>query len=96
MENRAPVRRDNETAKVAVQIRKEPGAPVVTRRERNLERAQLHSLPVIEFVHDAKPEIVHQISHSHGHDNRLIRGYAPQRAPVEMIKMSVSHEDEID
>src|SRR4029450_6265077 len=46
--------------------------------------------------HDVKTEIMHQISHTHRHDDWLIGGYPPQRAPVEMIEMSVCNQDEIN
>jgi hypothetical protein len=39
---------------------------------------------------------VHQISHPRWNHDRLIRSYAPQRAPVEMIKMRMRHEHEIN
>jgi hypothetical protein len=47
-------------------------------------------------VHDVKTEIVHQVSHADWHNDRLVGRYAPQRAPVEMIEMSVSHQNEIN
>ena len=96
MKNRAAIRRDHESTEIAMQIRKKPGAPMVTWRERNLERPKFDGLPVIEFVHDVKPEIVNQISHARWNNDRLIRSYAPQRAPVEVIKMRMGHEDEIN
>ena len=43
-----------------------------------------------------KTEVVHQVSHAHRHNNRLIGRDAAQRAPVEMIEMSVSHQNEIN
>lgn len=39
---------------------------------------------------------MHQISYAHGHDDGLIRSNAPQSAPVEMIEVSVSNEDQIN
>src|SRR5215216_3950166 len=87
MKNRAAIRRDHKPTEIAVQIRKEPGPPVVTRRERNLERPEFDGLPVVEFVHDVKPEIVDQVPHSRWNHDGLVRGYAAQRAPVEVIKM---------
>ena len=47
-------------------------------------------------MHDPEPEVVHQISHAHGHDDRLICGHAPQGAPVEVIKMGMRNEDKIN
>src|SRR5438105_143578 len=55
VKNRAAVRGDHKPAEIAVQIRKKPSAPVMTWRQRNLERAKLNCLPVIEFVHNAEP-----------------------------------------
>ena len=69
---------------------------MVTGRKRNVDRAELDRLPVIELVHDLETEIVHQISHADRHDDWLIGGDFPQRAPIEMIEMRVRHENEID
>jgi len=41
-------------------------------------------------------KIVHQISHAHRHNDRLIGRDVPQRPPVEMIEMRVRHQDEIN
>jgi len=96
MKNRAAIRRDYKATEIAMQIRKKSGSPMVTWRERNLERPEFHGLPVVEFVHDVKSEIVDQVSHARWNDNRLVRGYAPQRAPVEVIKMRMRHEYEVN
>ena len=96
MKNRAAIRRDYKSTEIAVQIRKKPGSPMVTWRERNLERPEFDGLPVVEFVHDVKPEIVDQVSHARWNHDRLVRSYAPQRAPVEVIKMRMGHEYEVN
>src|SRR5262249_33924500 len=96
MKNRAAIRSDDEPAEIPVRIRKKPGAPMVTWRERNFQRAKLDGLPIIEFVHDVEPEIVHQISYACRDDDRLVRSYAPQCTPVEVIKMCMRHQDEIN
>ncbi len=96
VKNRAAIRRDDEPAKVTMQIREEPGAPVMAGRERNLQRPEFDRLPIIQLVHNLEAEIVYQISHAHRHDDWLIRRNAPQRAPVEMIEVSVSHQDKIN
>ena len=96
MKNRAAIRRDHKPTEIAVQIRKKPGSPVVTWRERNLERPEFDSLPVVEFVHDVKPEIMNQVSHARWNHDRLVRSYAPQCAPVEVIKMRMRHEYEVN
>src|SRR4030095_11433156 len=96
VKNGSAIRRNDEPTKVAMQIRQKSRAPVMTRCEGNFERTELDCLPVIELVHDVKTEIVHQVSHAHRHNDRLVGRYAAQRPPVEMIEMSVSHQDEIN
>ena len=96
MKNCSAIRGNDEPTKVAVQICEKPGTPVMTRREGNFERTQLDCLPVIEFVHDVKTKIVHQVSHAHRDNDRLVGRHAAQRAPVEMIEMSMSHQNEIN
>ena len=96
MKNRAAVRRDHKPTEIAMQISKEPGSPMVTWRKRNLERPEFDSLPVIEFMDDVKSEIVHQVSHARWNHNRLIGSYAPQRTPIEVIKMCMCHEHEVN
>src|SRR4029453_17472447 len=92
MKNRAAIRRDYKPAEIAVQIRKKPSSPVVTWRERNLERPEFDSLPVVEFVHDVKPEMLDQVSHARWNYDRLVRSHAAQRTPIEVVKMRVRHE----
>jgi len=96
VKNGATVCRDDKSTEVAMQIRQKPCAPVMTRCQRNFEWTKLDGLPVIELVHDMEAEIVHQVTYAHRHNNRLVGRYAAQRTPVEMIEMSVSHQDEID
>jgi len=69
---------------------------VVTRRKRNLERPEFDGLPVVEFVHDVKPEIVDQVSHAGWDHDWLVRSYTPQRAPIEVIKMRMRHKYEVN
>src|SRR5439155_21182881 len=52
VKNRATVRRDDKSAKIAVQIRKEPGAPVMTWSEGNFQRPKLAHQPIIELVYE--------------------------------------------
>ena len=76
MKNRAAIRRDHKPTEIAMQIRKKPGSPVMTWRKRNLERPKFDGLPVVEFVHDVKPEIMNQVSHACWNHDRLVRSYA--------------------
>jgi hypothetical protein len=43
-----------------------------------------------------KPEIVDQVSHTRWNNDGLIRSYAPQRAPVEVIEMRMGDKYEIN
>ena len=43
-----------------------------------------------------KTEIVHQISDTDRHDDRLIGCNLPQRAPIQMIEVCVRYENEIN
>src|SRR5213593_3795281 len=57
VKNRAAIRRDDEPAKVTMQIREEPGSPVVTRSQRNFQRPELDRLPIIQLVHNVEAEV---------------------------------------
>ena len=69
---------------------------MVTWSERNLERPEFDRLPVVEFMHDVKPEIVDQVSNARRNNDRLVRSDAPERASVEVIKMRMRHEHEVN
>src|SRR4029077_18282438 len=96
VKNGAAVCRDHKSAEVPMQIRQKSCAPVMTGCQRNFERAKLDCLPVIELVHNVEAEIVNQVTYAHRHNDRLVGRYAAQRTPVEMIEMSMSHQDEIN
>ena len=51
---------------------------------------------MIELVHNIEAEVVHEIADFQRNDDRLIRCNFPQGPPVEMVKMRVRHEHEID
>src|SRR5437016_13176203 len=72
VKNRATIRFDNETAEAAMQIGQKPGAPVVTRGQRNFQRIERHCLPVIQLVHNIKAEVMNEAANTHRHDDRLI------------------------
>ncbi len=56
----------------------------------------MHCLPVIEFMDNVKTEIMHQVTHADGDNDRLIGCHSPQRTPVEMIEVRVGNENKID
>src|SRR5216684_2676753 len=49
MKNRASVRGDNKPAETTMPIRQKTGAPMMTRRQGNFERAELDRLPFIKL-----------------------------------------------
>ena len=96
VKNGAAIHRYDKSTEVAMQVCKKSRAPAVTWRERNLKRSESHRLPVIKLMHNVETKIVHQISDAHGHDNRLIRGDAPQGTSVKMIKVRMGYQDEVN
>src|SRR5712675_844124 len=88
VKNRTTIRFDNETAEAAMQIGQKTGTPVMTRGQRNFQRIERHCLPVIEIVHEA--------ANTHRHDDRLIGSDSSQRSAIEMIKMRVRYQHQID
>src|SRR2546428_9085009 len=69
VKNGAPVRADYETAKAAMSISKESRAPMMRRRERNSERAELDRLPFIKILHDIETKPRNQTAYANRHDN---------------------------
>ena len=83
---------DSESAKPAMEVGQETRAPVITRRERDLDRTKFDCLPIVEFMDDVEPEIVHEIPHPDRNDNWLVRCHPPQGASIEMVKMRMRDE----
>ena len=88
---------DDKSAEAAVEIGQKSGTPVRARCQRDVDRAELHRLPVVELMHDVEAKVVHQVARRRSARRSADR---PRRlresAPVEMIEMRVRHEDEID
>src|SRR6202011_5328177 len=96
MKNRSATSSDHEAAKAAMRVGKKARAPMMRRRERHAQRAELDRLPFVQLVDNVKPEPMDQTSNADGNDNRLIGRHQSQRPPIEMVEMCVSHEHEID
>src|SRR5204863_7151224 len=96
VKNRTTIRFDNKTAEAAMQISQKTGAPMMTRGQRNFERVERYCLPVIELVHNIKAEIVNEAANTHRHDDRLIGSDSSERSAIEMIKMRVCYQHQID
>ena len=96
VKNRTTIRFDNKTAEAAMQISQKTGAPMMTRGQRNFKRVERYCLPVIELVHNIKAEIVNKAANTHRHDDRLIGSDSSQRSAIEMIKMRMCDQHQID
>src|SRR5207244_11664406 len=53
-------------------------------------------LTVSELMHDIEAEIVNERANANRHNDRLIGSDPPQRSSVEVIKMYVCHQNQID
>src|SRR5438552_2040470 len=95
MKNGAPINGDNEAAEPAMQVREKARAPMITRRQRDIDRSQFHRLPVIEFMHNVKTEIVHKISHTDRHHDWLVGRDSAQCPPIEMIEVRMGDENKV-
>src|ERR1700686_4897979 len=62
MKNSAAIHVDDEAAESAMQIGEKACAPMGAGRQRDLQRPELHFLPVIELVHDVEAEAVHEMA----------------------------------
>jgi hypothetical protein len=96
VKDRPPGCFDDESPKSTVRVVQHPGAPMVTRRERNVQRPMLVSLPVVQLVNAPKAEVVNEVPDVKWYNDRLIGGDAAERSTIKVIKMRVGHEDEID
>src|ERR1700736_3592571 len=62
VENCSAIDVHRKPTETAVQISEKSRAPMIARRERNLDWSQLHTLPVIQLVNNMETEIVYQIT----------------------------------
>ena len=66
------------------------------RRERDLQRPVLETLPVTHFVNPIEAQVVHKIPNVLGNRDRLVPGDGPQGAPIQVVKMSMGDQHQID
>src|SRR5262249_13378502 len=96
MKDRAPVRSNDKAAESAMRIAEEPRAPMGGPGKANSERPKLDRLQFIELVEDVEAEPMHETPHSNRNDNWLICRNRAQSPTIEMIKMRVGDENEIN
>ena len=87
---------DQEPAEPPMLVMEHPGAPVLGRCERDLERSDLHALPSAEFVNAVESKALHKITDMLRDHDRLIRGDRAQRPLVEVVEMGMAHQHEVD
>ena len=87
---------DHEATEAAVRVVEQPGAPVVTRGEGDAHGAVFKTFPVVKLLNDAEPEVMHEITDFERDNNRLVRRDSAQGAPVEVVEVGVSDENQID
>src|SRR5205085_3893856 len=96
VKNGTAVSADDKATKATMSVSEKARAPMMRRRKRHAQRTELDCLPFIELVHNVEPEAMDQTSDTDRNDNRLIGCDEPQRSAIEMIKMRVRDEHEID
>ncbi len=87
---------DQEAAKAAMDIVNHPRSPVVGGSEDNFRIPHPVGIPVIHLADFREVHPPHQPSHSGGNEHRLSIGNAPQGRTVQVIKVSVSHQHQIN
>jgi hypothetical protein len=96
MEERAPAKSKMKPSKTAVLIVEDASTPVMARRKGDCYIADIKMIPLAKFMDSVKPKVMDQIADSSWHYNRLSRSYSAQSTPVQMIKVSVSDQYQID
>ena len=71
-------------------------APVAGGSESHLERAEFIRLPVAQFLHMVEAETVDETADIFGDDNRLVAGDGAECLAVEMVKVGMGHQHEVD
>jgi hypothetical protein len=87
---------DEKTAKSSVAIVQNSRPPVTRRGQRYLERSMFKTLPMAQLVDAIKSESVDEATDMLGDGDRLIAGDCAKRAAVEMIKMGMSDQNQVD
>lgn len=96
MENRAPGILDMKSAESPVRVVQDTRAPVAGRRERDLERAEFIRLPVAQFLDMLEAETVNEAADIFGNDDGLVAGDGAECLAVEMVKVRMGHQHEVD
>src|SRR5678815_3735504 len=96
MENGTAADLDDEPAEAAVRIVENTRAPMVARGQSNLDPRLLVTFPIVQLVDAAESEVMDKISDLKRDDDWLIGRHFAQRFPIEMIKMRVRYQHQID
>jgi hypothetical protein len=96
MENSASGVLDEEATESSVAIMEDSCSPVSGWGQGDLEGAVFETLPVSQLMDSIESQIMNEIADMLGHGDGLVAGNGAQRAPVEVIEMRVSNQNEID
>ena len=87
---------EDEAAVAAVVIAQDAGAPMFAGRERDLVIAVGEAFPPVEFDDAFEAEVAGEVAHAPGHDADFGMGQFAEAGFMEMIKVGVGEEDEVD
>ncbi len=87
---------DDKAPETAVRIVKHSGTPMMARRQRDAHGAVFKALPVVQFLHNAKTEIMHEVADLEWNNDRLVRRDSAQGPAVKVVEVRVGDQDEVD
>ena len=74
----------------------QPGSPMPTGHERDSAACNFEGDPVRRFKDRPEAKVRHEVRHSRRYDDRLSCGDFAEGPAVEMVKVGVRYEDEVD
>src|ERR1700731_4529650 len=83
-------------AESTMTIVKNASSPMVARSQRNGDFSDFQRLPSIQFVDPIESKVLHQVPHTVRDDDGLKCRDPSESSPVQMVKMGVSDEHEVN
>lgn len=96
VENRSHLPFDDKTPKAAVRVVQDACTPMVRRGESDLESAIRKALPEAEFLDLVEAKVMHQVADVLRDDDRLLIGHLAEGFAIEVVKMGVRDQNQID
>src|ERR1700722_6959760 len=85
-----------EAAKASVRIVQNSRSPVMARSQGHVDITNGKQFPWLHFVYSVKPHPLSQRPAALRNNNRLCGRHSPQRPSIQMIEMSMRHQNEVD